>query len=139
LNAVFVYSVGAKKISSYYEGLINSYGESMASTDLLNRWTPQNTNTNIPKVIANTSYNRYNPSDLDYTVQNASYLRLSTLTLSYNFSDKLLSQWKANRLRVYATGSNLFVVTKYKGIDPETGDYGYPPVRSFVLGINFGF
>ncbi|WP_161964548.1 TonB-dependent receptor [Mucilaginibacter endophyticus] len=139
LNAVFVYSVGAKKVSSYYEGLINSYGESMASTDLLNRWTPQNTNTNIPKVIANTSYNRYNPSDLDYSIQNASYLRLSTLTLSYNFSDKLLSQWKINRLRVYATGSNLFLVTKYKGIDPETGDYGYPPVRSFVLGVNFGF
>lgn len=139
LNAVFVYSVGAKKISSYYEGLINSYGESMASTDLLNRWTPQNTNSTVPKVIANTSYNRYNPSDLDYTVQNASYLRLSTLTLSYNFSDRLLSQWKVNRLRVYATGSNLFLVTKYKGIDPETGDYGYPPVRSFVLGVNFGF
>ena len=40
LNAVFNYSYGAKKISSYYETLINSTGTSMASEDLLNRWTP---------------------------------------------------------------------------------------------------
>lgn len=139
LNAVFVYSHGAKKISSYYEGLINSIGESMASTDLLNRWTPENTNTTVPRVITNAGTNRYNPSDLDYTVQNASYLRLSALTLSYNLSEKLLSSWHANRVRVYFTGSNLFCITKYKGLDPETGDYGYPPVKSFVVGVNFGF
>jgi TonB-linked SusC/RagA family outer membrane protein len=139
LNAVFVYSHGAKKISSYYEGLINSVGSSMASTDLLNRWTPTNTNTNIPRVIDNTSYNRYNPSDLDYAIQDASYLRLSALTLGYNLPQKLLNSWHANRVRIYATGSNLFCITKYKGLDPETGDYGYPPVRTFVLGVNFGF
>ncbi|SDE05530.1 TonB-linked outer membrane protein, SusC/RagA family [Mucilaginibacter pineti] len=139
LNAVFVYSHGAKKISSYYEGLINSVGSSMASTDLLNRWTPTNTNTNIPRVIDNTSYNRYNPSDLDYAIQDGSYLRLSALTLGYDLPQKLLNSWHANRVRVYATGSNLFLITKYKGLDPETGDYGYPPVRTFVLGVNFGF
>jgi TonB-linked SusC/RagA family outer membrane protein len=139
LNAVFVYSHGAKKISSYYEGLINSVGSSMASTDLLNRWTPGNINTNIPRVIDNTSYNRYNPSDLDYAIQDASYLRLSALTLGYDLPQKLLNSWHANRVRIYATGSNLFCITKYKGLDPETGDYGYPPVRTFVLGVNFGF
>jgi TonB-linked SusC/RagA family outer membrane protein len=139
LNAVFVYSYGAKKISSYYEGLINSVGESMASTDLLNRWKPQNTNTTVPRVITDTQYNRYNPSETDYTLQNASYLRLSALTLSYSLSEKLLNNWHANRMRVYVTGSNLFCITKYKGLDPETGDYGYPPVKSFVIGVNFGF
>lgn len=139
LNAVFVYSHGAKKISSYYEGLINSVGSSMASVDLLNRWTPTNTDTNIPKVIDNTSYNRFAPSDLDYAVQDASYLRLSALTLGYNLSQKLLDSWHASRVRIYATGSNLFLITKYKGLDPETGDYGYPPVRTFVVGVNFGF
>lgn len=139
LNAVFTYSYGAKKISSYYETLINSVGESMASTDLLNRWTPEHTNTNVPRVIGNTSYNRYNPSDLDYAIQNASFLRLSALTLSYTLPEKTLSAWKMNNLRVYATGSNLFCLTKYKGFDPETGDYGYPPVKMFVFGVNVGF
>ncbi|PUZ29707.1 SusC/RagA family TonB-linked outer membrane protein [Chitinophaga parva] len=139
LNAVFTYSYGAHKISSYYETLINSNGESMASTDLLNRWTPQHTNTNVPRVIANTSYNRFNPSDLDYAIQNASFLRLSALTLSYTLPDETLGKWKMNNLRLYVTGSNLFCLTKYKGFDPETGDYGYPPVKMFVFGVNVGF
>lgn len=139
LNTVFTYSYGAKKISGYYEGLINSYGESMASTDLLNRWTPQNTNTNVPRVITNTSYNRYNPSDLDYAIQDASYLRLSALTLSYNLPQTLLGKWKVDKVRLYATGSNLFCITKYKGLDPETGDFGYPPSKMFVFGLNVGF
>ncbi|HEU4555425.1 MAG TPA: TonB-dependent receptor [Chitinophaga sp.] len=139
LNAVFTYSYGAKKISSYYEGLINSVGESMASVDLLNRWTPEHTNTDIPRVIANTSYNRYNPSDLDYAIQNASFLRLSALTLSYNLPEKMLTAWKLNNLRLYVTGSNLLCITKYKGMDPETGDYGYPPVKMYVFGLNVGF
>jgi len=139
LNAVFTYSYGAKKISSYYEGLINSVGESMASVDLLNRWTPTNTNTDVPRVIANTSYNRYAPSELDYSLQNASFLRLSAMTLSYTLPGKTLSNWKLNNLRFYVTGSNLFCITKYKGMDPETGDYGYPPVKSYVFGLNVGF
>ncbi|ASZ13255.1 TonB-dependent receptor [Chitinophaga pendula] len=139
LNAMFTYSYGAKKTSSYYETLINSVGESMASVDLLKRWTPEHPNTNIPRVIANTSYNRYNPSDLDYALQDASFLRLSAVTLSYNLPARLLSAWKLNNLRLYVTGSNLFCITPYKGMDPETGDYGYPPIKSFVFGLNVGF
>ncbi|WP_213086939.1 SusC/RagA family TonB-linked outer membrane protein [Chitinophaga agrisoli] len=139
LNAMFTYSYGAKKISNYYEGLINSVGESMASTDLLDRWTPEHTNTNVPRVIANTSYNRFNPSDLDYAIQNASFLRLSALTLSYTLPEQLVSAWKLNNLRLYVTGSNLFCITKYKGMDPETGDYNYPPVKMYVFGLNVGF
>jgi TonB-linked SusC/RagA family outer membrane protein len=139
LNAVLTYSYGAKKISSYYEGLINSNGESMASVDLLNRWTPTHTNTDIPRVIGNTSYNRYNPSDLDYSIQNASFLRLSALTLSYRLPERKLGAWKLNNMRLYATGSNLFCITPYKGMDPETGDYGYPPVKMYVFGLNVGF
>ncbi len=141
LSAVFNYSYGAKKISSYYESLINSTGTSMASADLLDRWTPENTNTSIPRAIANTSsgYNRYNPSDLDTAIQNASYLRLSTLTLAYNLPASVLQKIHFSNLRVYATASNLFCITKYKGFDPETGDYGYPPSKQFVFGVNFSF
>ncbi len=111
----------------------------MASTDLLDRWTPEHTNTNVPRVIANTSYNRFNPSDLDYAIQNASFLRLSALTLSYTLPEQLVSAWKLNNLRLYVTGSNLFCITKYKGMDPETGDYNYPPVKMYVFGLNVGF
>ncbi|WP_018626846.1 SusC/RagA family TonB-linked outer membrane protein [Niabella aurantiaca] len=136
LNANFTYAQGARKISSYYEGLISSIGESMASADLLNRWTPEHTDATIPRVIGNTSYSRYSPSETDYFIQNASFLRLSALTLSYTLPSTITDAWKFNNLRFYVTGSNLFCITPYKGFDPETGDYGYPPVKMFVFGLN---
>ena len=140
LNAVFTYSLGAKKISPYYEDLISSVGLSQASTDLLDAYSASNTNGQYPRRVANTSkYNGWKATDCDFAVQDASYLRLSTLSLSYNFDSKLLSQWHLGSLRLYATANNLFCVTKYKGFDPETGDYGYPPCRSFTFGMNVSF
>lgn len=140
LNAVFTYSLGAKKISPYYEDLISSVGLSQASTDLLDAYSTSNTNGHYPRRVTNTSkYNGWKATDCDFAVQDASYLRLSTLSLSYSFDSKLLSQWHLGSLRLYATANNLFCATKYKGFDPETGDYGYPPCRSFTFGMNVSF
>jgi len=138
LNAVFSYSYGAKKLSPYYEGLISSTGSSIASMDLLNRWSETNTNGKFPRPIADAKYNTFNVGHTDFAVQNASYLRLSTLTLAYNFPSNLVSRLKLSNLRVYATGSNLFCATSYKGYDPETGDW-YPPTRMYVFGLNVSF
>lgn len=138
LNAVFSYSYGAKKLSPYYEGLISSTGSSIASMDLLDRWSETNTNAKLPRPIADAQYNRFNVGHTDFAVQNASYLRLSTLTLAYNFPSNLASRLKLSNLRVYATGSNLFCATSYKGYDPETGDW-YPPTRMYVFGLNVSF
>ena len=133
----------AEKISSYYETLINSTGTSMASVDLLDRWTPDNTGASVPRVIANTTsgYNRYNPSDMDYTIQDASYLRLSTLTLAYSFPKPLLSQLKVEKSAcLFYSLPICFCLTRViKGFDPETGDYGYPPTKMYVFGLNFSF
>lgn len=138
LNAVFSYSYGAKKLSPWYESLVTSSGSSVASTDLLDRWTPENTEAALPRVLAGFDYNRYNASQMDFTVQDASFLRLSALTVAYNFPNEVLNAAKFSNLRVYATGSNLFCVTNYKGYDPEMGDW-YPPTRMWTLGINMAF
>ena len=140
LNAVFTYSLGAKKISPYYEDLVSSVGLSQASTDLLDAYSSTNTNGAFPRRVTNTSsYNGWSVYDCDFAVQKADYLRLSTLSLSYNFSSKLLSPLHLGSLRLYATANNLFCITQYKGFDPETGDYGYPPCRSYTLGLNVSF
>src|SRR5690606_11679258 len=138
LNAVFSYSYGAKKLSPWYESLVTSSGSSVASVDLLDRWTPDNTNAALPRVLAGFDYNRYNASQMDFTVQDASFLRLSALTVAYNFPNEVLNAAKFSNLRVYATGSNLFCVTNYKGYDPEMGDW-YPPTRMWTFGINMAF
>lgn len=138
LNAVFNYSYGARRLSPYYESLIGSKGSSNASIDLMDRWTPENTSAEFPRVLAGFDYNHYGAYQMDFSVQDASYLRLSALTLSYNLPQSVLSKFNVSNLRVYTTGSNLFCLTNYKGYDPETGDW-YPPTRMYVVGVNFSF
>ncbi|RZL19857.1 MAG: TonB-dependent receptor, partial [Pedobacter sp.] len=123
LNAVFNYNVGGKGINSLYDGLMNGSGEYAGHSDQLDRWTPQNTNTNIPRAYIGGS--RYSVSETDYSVQSTSFLRMTALTLGYNFDQALLSKAKMTTFRLYLTGSNLFTLTKYKGYDPEGGD-SYP-------------
>lgn len=138
LNAVFNYSYGARKLSAWYESLIGSTGTSVASADLSDRWTPENTGARFPRVLAGFDYRHYGAGDMDFSVQKASFLRLSALTLSYTFDKKVLDTLKLSNLRVYATGSNLFCLTNYNGYDPETGDW-YPPTRMYTLGVNLAF
>ena len=138
LNAVFSYSYGAKKLSPWYESLITSTGSKVGSADLLDRWTPENTDAAFPRVLAGFDYNHYSASQMDFSVQNASFLRLSALTVAYTFPQQVLHAAKFSNLRVYATGSNLFCLTDYNGYDPEMGDW-YPPTRMWTFGINLAF
>jgi hypothetical protein len=122
--------------------MIQSNGRGLASTDLLDRWTPSNTGARFPRPMFNdpneSAYNVFSASNMDHSVQNASFLRLSTATLSYTFPKELTSRLKLDNLRFYATGSNLFCLTPYEGYDPEYGDW-YPPTRMFVFGVNLSF
>ena len=137
LNAVFNYSSGAKAIGSLYEGLMNGTGYSSAHKDMLDRWTPENTNTNIPRATYDNSI-RFSTGETSWALQDASFLRLSTLTLAYDLPGSVAQKVGMKDFRVYTTGSNLFCLTKYKGYDPENGDW-YPTARMFVLGLNFSF
>lgn len=81
-----------------------------------------------------------------YFVEDGSFLKLSTVTLGYNFAPK--ADW-IKKLRVYATGQNLLTLTKYKGPDPEVSlnglapgiawDSYYPSTKTFLLGLNITF
>ncbi len=76
----------------------------------------------------------------DYYIQNASFLRMDNISLSYNFGK--VAREKVN-LRLSGTVQNLFVITKYKGLDPEIGsgidNNFYPRARVFSLGANLDF
>jgi iron complex outermembrane receptor protein len=82
----------------------------------------------------------YSQPSSDYYVQNASFLKMDNVGLSYNagslFNDKL-------KLRVNANCQNVFTITKYSGIDPEIysgiDNALYPRPRIWVLGINLQF
>lgn len=87
----------------------------------------------------------------DYYVEDASFLRLSTLTLGYTLPTTLTKRVGINSLRFYVTAYNVFCLTNYSGFDPEVSairrtnltpgvDYSaYPKSRQFVIGLNLNF
>jgi len=87
----------------------------------------------------------------DWAVEDASFLRLSTLTLGYTLPQALTKRAYINSLRFYVTCHNVFCLTSYSGFDPEVStrnktaltpgvDYSaYPKSRQFVVGLNLNF
>ena len=80
----------------------------------------------------------------DYFVQNGSFLKCDNITLGYSFQNLLKGhKYEGVSGRIYATASNVFTITKYKGIDPEVKDgidnSIYPRPITFMLGLNLNF
>jgi TonB-linked SusC/RagA family outer membrane protein len=98
-----------------YGGL--AIGQANERVIVLNRWTPQNTNTMVPR--ANNARVRRLYSTL---VEDGSYVRLQTLTLGYQLPTRLLP--RAESARLYVTGQNLWVSTDYSGFDPDVNSSG---------------
>ena len=136
LQIVATYSYGARRISNLYETLMQTNGATTTHADNLNRWTPENTNTTINRAYWGSD--RFSMSSVDYGIQDASFLKISAMTLAYDFPKRWMEKIYFNNARIYFTANNPFTFTKYKGYDPESGDY-YPSSRMYVLGLNIGF
>ena len=99
-------------------------------------WTPENGSNTLPLAS--------NARPLGYIdsryVQSASYLKLRNLTIGYRLKNEKLKSLRIEAVRFYATASNLFTISPYKGYDPEvasgTDSGAYPSSRSFVFGVN---
>ncbi len=99
----------------------------------VNYWTPENPGGTWPR--PQESNDRTYISTLG--LQDASYVRLHTLTLGYTFPN--MAKWKINNLRVYATGHNLFTLTDFQSYSPEKNPNDYPEAVSVVGGIQINF
>lgn len=134
------------------EGMIRLFN---AGTEVLNAWTPENPNTDVPRAIGGDPNGNARASDR--FIEDGSYLRLKALTIGYSIPLKTLqsvSKGTISGLRIYVTGQNLLTFTKYKGLDPEIGtssaiannaltngvDYGMmPQPRTILAGIQLNF
>jgi TonB-linked SusC/RagA family outer membrane protein len=107
------------------------------STNILNAWTPTNTNTSIPRVMGGDPASNFRYSDL--FVEKAGYLRMSNIQLGYTLPQKVydLVKHAISNFRVYASVSNVFTITPYTGLDPENDNYPTPRIISFGLNVNF--
>jgi iron complex outermembrane receptor protein len=133
-------------LSLFFRGV---YGNDIFNNDKLMMGNP----TNFPAMVykeATTSPIKDKMIYSSYYIEKGSFLRLQNASLGYNFNTKKLG---INKLKVYITGENLFVITKYSGMDPElaaqnSGDLlaqgtdpgQLPPlIRRFILGVNVTF
>ncbi|MWB94076.1 SusC/RagA family TonB-linked outer membrane protein [Flavobacterium sp. GA093] len=124
-------------------------GNNNATTEVLDAWTPTNTDTNVPVNAARTKRvtSRF--------VYDGSYIRLKNISLGYSLDENIVSKIGLSKVRFYISAQNLWTITDYPGSDPE-GNYlndtnarsntnlgleygGYPNVRTFTFGFNLKF
>ncbi|MDP4272199.1 MAG: SusC/RagA family TonB-linked outer membrane protein, partial [Bacteroidota bacterium] len=116
LVASFHGRAGQKVINQVRMNNEYMYGTDNQSTAVLRRWRHEGDNTEIPRAL----YGRgYNDLGSDRFLEDASFLRLKTLTLKYDLPKKISDRMHVRRLQVYATGYDLLTFTNYKGQDPE--------------------
>lgn len=146
LNIFFQGSVGNDIYNSTRIDLEGMFDSKNQSVEVLDRWTPENTETDIPK-----AGNMDNVVSSSRFVENGSYVRLKQVTLSYKIIDTNSEAKAIKKFSVYVTGNNLLTFTKYSGFDPEVNAYGnnateigidygtYPQCLGVIVGLNVQF
>jgi hypothetical protein len=149
LSVFFQGSFGNDIYNANRQALESLTGPVNQLTTVLDRWTPTNTNTSIPRAVFNDPNN--NGRFSSRWIEDGSYVRLKNVTLGYNLPTALVSKAHIGSLRVYVSGQNLITWTDYSGYDPEvsadpfssTGfgrDFGvYPQSRTYTVGLNASF
>lgn len=147
LSVFFQGSFGNKIFNLLQQQLEKTTTTTNVSAVLLDRWdSVANPHGKFPKVV-----NAPVMQVQDTYIEDGSYIRLKNITLGYNIPVALASKIRAKQIRVYVSAQNLFTITHYKGLDPETNfydqnnlqpgiDYGvYPNSRTFQTGLNVTF
>ncbi len=143
-------SYGNKMANFNSYDLLNFTGQNNVLADAgVNRWTSENPGNKYPRALAAGSLDQGIFSTA--ILEDASYLRIKNITLSYRLSSSAASRLGMSNLRLYVSGSNLWTFTKYSGYDPEANTYGqsttlvgidlggYPQTRILQLGLSASF
>jgi TonB-linked SusC/RagA family outer membrane protein len=135
--------------SNLYRGLMPTSGYTNWHEDILDRWTPSNTNTEVPRVIFLDPNNNGRDSDRPGWLQDGDYFRINTISLGYSLPDDLVEKLQLSKARFYVTLQNVAVFSKYKGYNPDFQadnflspgfDYGtYPRPLTTLMGVQFKF
>ena len=147
LSVFFNFSLGNKVLNFSKASLVNMGGDILTnqSVDALRRWQKEGDITDIPKYEVGSTLNNLHSNRL---LEDASYLRLKNVNVGYSLSPKIIDRLRLNQLRVYASATNLWTLTKYTGSDPEVSTldgstaaqgidfFTLPQVRTISIGVN---
>jgi len=143
---------GGNKIMNGTRGTLLDQRFYNNGTEVLNRWTKPGQVTNIPRVVYNDVISNGSAGfSIDENVEKADFLRLQQLTLGYTYRNPNLNNIGLSAIRIYASASNLFLWTSYKGAEPESSSNGNSNTslgieknsigqgRTWLLGLNISF
>lgn len=148
LNVFFRFSGGNKLMNASRQSSLLNMDFANNGTEILGRWvSPEQPGDGMtPKIGYGDGNALFNDGFSDsHFVENASYLKLATLTLGYTIPKTIVSKLGMSKIRLYLQGQNLFTITGYSGLDPETQSRngvdwnGMPQQRSFTFGANVTF
>jgi TonB-linked SusC/RagA family outer membrane protein len=120
-------------------------------TDILNRWTPENPNTHIPRVVYGDNVSNGSALLISENVEKGDFIRLRNIMLGYSLPKTLLNKANISSVRIYGQVQNGFIITKYTGIDPENQANGNSTTgagvdrnsagqaRTYTLGLSLQF
>lgn len=140
-------AAGFKAVDFVDLTLHSSYFMLNKSVDLLDAWTPENTNTDVPRVAYKSTGSITNDMFSDRFIQDASYFKIANIEIGYNFPGSWFGGY-VNGLRLYVSGQNLAVLSKYKGynVDFAGGTFSpgynyasYPTPQSVMIGAHVSF
>jgi TonB-linked SusC/RagA family outer membrane protein len=130
----------------FSEGMNSVFGQ---TDGILRRWTPTNTNTDVPRAVFGDPNN--NRRNSDRWLEDGSYVRLKNIVFGYTLPKSILEKTKVIRnARLYVSAQNLLTFTKYSGLDPEVNTFSgsntslgtdfltFPQARTITFGVNLG-
>jgi hypothetical protein len=145
LKTRFMYRFGNKVVNIARMNLERMFDTNNQCATVNYRWRKDGDVTPIPRAMYNSGYN-YQGSDR--FVEDGGFVRFQNLQLAYNFTKKQIKKLGLNQLQIYGSLNNLFLWTKYSGVDPEVSPKGYgvaedtsqtPRSKQFTVTLNVGF
>ncbi|MBN1767559.1 MAG: hypothetical protein JW842_03530, partial [Prolixibacteraceae bacterium] len=147
LSAFFNFKLGQKIINQTRMDTEKMYNYENQSRATNWRWRREGDETDIPRALYNEGFNWLGSSRF---VEDGSFLRLRTVSLSYRLNKNVCDMLHLREARIYGTASNIYTWTNYSGQDPEVGIPGSPgqlpkdssktpPGRRFMIGLNVSF
>jgi len=142
VSSTFTFAAKVWRYDADYENLYDpgNLGQFTVGSDLLNAWTPTNSNSDIPSI---TAANLGASGSSDRWIKDASYVRLRNAQLGYRFPKKFLEKSLFTDISITLQGENLVNFTKWRGFDPESDRtldvYQYPTPKIYTLGLDLRF
>lgn len=149
MKAMFNYRYGNKVVNKARMLAENMYGTNNQTTTVNYRWRKEGDGSDEAHIVPRALYAKgYNWLGSDRYVEDASFVRLNNLQISYEVGNKFCKRIGMNRIALFASADNLFLLTRYSGVDPEVGYGGMgvttdnaatPRAKSFTLGATVNF